>query len=47
MEKEKYKFGGKGIKGRRKLLPEIEGMEEDMYGGNVRERKVWELEEVK
>jgi hypothetical protein len=47
MEKEKGKFGGKVIKRRSETTARSGRNGGDMYGGSVRERKVWEFEEIR
>jgi hypothetical protein len=47
MEKEKGKFGGKGIKRSETTARSRRNGGGQMYGGRVRERTVWELEEIK
>lgn len=45
---EKEKFGGKGIKRRSETTARSRrNGGEQMYSGSVRERKVWELEDIK
>jgi hypothetical protein len=48
MEKEEGKFGGKEIKSRSETTARSRrNGGGKMYGGSVRERKVWDLEEIK